>query len=300
MISLKLYLKLSLFFTLIPLFLFQGDSFSHSWADRTDIDAYKLRFVSTNADCTFSTADNPALVKIAGSYDEGTYTQVFDHNADSARFFFLKKEGKINSDGSVEYNFNPFRKGTEKADDPQNAIQVFLSKKKSAHLELDFRSGKGTMNLSGLPLDALQIRAGSADVDLVYGLNQPNVSKLDTLKLQADAGTVSIAYLDHFNSGHVVADIKYGKVKLGFSKFSRKVIRVKGQVTAGRLEINLPENNSPVVLRLHRSRMAGAQLPASLILKSTGLYTNEHYYVNAPGVIFLDITLNGGSLEITD
>jgi hypothetical protein len=289
---------------LLPLLAFVAadkKAFVFTLPDKEAIVRYGVALSSTGSDCTLSGVDNPNLVTFAGAYDDKSLEVQFTPTSSSklaiADLKVLKKGGKIKKDGTVEYNLNPFSTSSEEEEIP-GKFNVFVSRKKQVDLQLDFLSGSAALNLSGLALGRLDIRSGSADVDLSYGLSQPNTTPLDTCHVRADVGSIKINYVDHLNTKVLRTSAKYGKIEIGFSPLHKNEAQVYASIGAGRMLITLPNGEVPVILRLKKSRLANIKLPEDMERRLEGEYTNAHYYVNAPGVIHLFIEVNAGSVEI--
>lgn len=273
----------------------------YSLEDSDQYNSSLLTFRSGDADCSFAPVDNPNPLKISAFFDHKLYQAAFSKQSKGDQqlgFFQLSRaEGKINKDGSVDYSFNPFS-SSSKEDEKRNQVQVYLSRKKSMLLDLDFDAGKSSLNLSGLKLSALDMRCGSADVELTYGLGQMNPISMDTIRIKSDVGSILFTHVDHSNAKSIQAEARYGKTILTFSPYTQKAMHIKSVIGAGRMEIRLPEKEVPVLLKIRRSKMANVKLPEGFSTKPDGTMINEHYYINAPGVITLEVEMKAGSLEI--
>lgn len=270
--------------------------------DSDQFSSTRLVFSSGDADCSFAPVDNPNPMKLSAYYDRSLYKSSFSKSSkgeqQQGQFQLSRAQGKINKDGSVDYSFNPFS-SDDKSGEKRNQVQVYLSRKKSIALDLDFDAGKSSLNLSGLKLSALDMRCGSADVELTYGLGQMNPGSPDTIRIRSDVGSILFSHVDHSNARSIVAEARYGKTVLTFSPYTSKAMHIRSVIGAGRMEIRLPDKDSPVLLRIKRSRMAYVKIPEGFSLKPDGSMINEHYYINAPGVITLEVEMKAGSLEIS-
>ncbi|TRX61288.1 hypothetical protein FNH22_04325 [Fulvivirga sp. M361] len=181
-------------------------------------------------------------------------------------------------------------------DEKENIWKVYLSEDKTYNLNLDYGVGTADIDLSGLSIEKLKVRTGSADVNIGYFENLNNPVPMDTFYVKVDLGSVSVKKVNLSKAKNVVADIGFGNLMLDFTDKSQVSSNIKGSVGAGNLMILLPKNGTPIKVTINDSWLCKVKLTKSFKRLSNNTYVNADYSENADNLLNFDLDVSMGSI----
>lgn len=181
-------------------------------------------------------------------------------------------------------------------DEKENIWKIYLTKAKAYDLNLDYGVGEADIDLSGLSIEKLKIRTGSADVNIGYFENLSNTILMDTFYVKVDLGSVSVQKMNLSRAKNVVADIGFGNLTLDFTDKSQISSHVKGSVGAGNLMIMLPKEGTPIKVTINDSWLCKVKLTKSFTRVSGNTYVNADYSENAENALNFDLDVSMGSI----
>ncbi len=149
---------------------------------------------------------------------------------------------------------------TQEVDD--HGWKVYLSAAKPMDLNLAYAIGDTHLNLSGLPVERLKLKTGSANVFVNYKHGKGNTITMDTMLINVDMGSLETNNLHLANSRIILADVGFGSVLLDFEDAASATTSVDASVGAGKLEILLPSSQIPIKININNSPLCRVKIPA--------------------------------------
>ncbi|MEL7004084.1 MAG: hypothetical protein AAFN93_15300, partial [Bacteroidota bacterium] len=123
-----------------------------------------------------------------------------------------------------------------------------------------------------------------------------NQVAMDTFKVDVDMGTVNVKRINMSKASHVLADIGFGNLSLDFSDIPEVKSNIVGSVGAGNLVIVLPEEDTPVIVKVNDSWLCRVKLSKSFVRKGRNTYVSKTYDENAPNLLSFDLDVSMGSI----
>jgi hypothetical protein len=173
--------------------------------------------------------------------------------------------------------------------------KMYLTDAKPYFLELNYGVGNANIDLSGLAIKKLKISTGSADVHVAYA-SLENQIDMDTFSVKVDLGSLNVKNLNLSRTRYVSADVGFGNMVLDFSNKPLVSNRIKGSVGAGNLTIILPDNQTPVLVKIHDSWLCSVKLPASLKKIGENTFASAAYTKDAKNSLTFDLDVSMGNI----
>ena len=262
--------------------------------DIEDVEKVDLNFNSSSGTCYIKPHQNADLLKVYGNQDFDNYSHSFDKEVLGSTCSVNLSLEDEKSDGfgqSISYRvFGSSNEGSDKL------WKVFLSEDKRYDLNLKYGVGMADIDLSGLSIDKLKINTGSADINIGYKSEDGNQVQMDTFKVEVDMGTVNVERLNMTQAKHVVADIGFGNLSLDFSDKPQVKSDIIGSVGAGSLLIVLPEEDTPVIVKVNDSWLCRVKLTKSFKRKGRNTYVNKAYDEDADNLLSFDLDVSMGTI----
>lgn len=173
---------------------------------------------------------------------------------------------------------------------------IYLSNTKPYDLDLKYGVGSSYLDLSGLAVEKLKIYTASADVKVSYAHPRPNRVQMDSFLVKVDLGSIEIHKLNMTRAKSISAEVGFGSLLLDFTEKMDERCDINASVGAGRLEVLMPEVDTPIRIRLHSSPLCSVTIPAEFIKIEKDLYVNEKYSDNQENVLDFDLDVAMGSI----
>ena len=179
-----------------------------------------------------------------------------------------------------------------------NHWKILLSQKETYSLHLKYGIGRAHIDLSNLNVEKFKLHSGRSDVTVGYFSENGNQTKMDTMYLKVDLGTVKATNLGQARSKVIMADVGFGNLLIDLSELEEKHVtnNVKANVGAGNLYIGLPKNNVPIKIKLKNSWLCSVNLPSDFIKLSDNIFVNQLYKESETNAILIDVNVSMGSL----
>lgn len=259
-----------------------------------EVEKVDFNFNATNGTCYIKPHQNSDLLNVYGNQDFDSYSHSFDKVVKGKICSVNLSLDNEQVDGlgkSISYRMFG---GSENS--TSNLWKVFLTEDKIYDLNLKYGVGMADIDLSGLSIDNLKINTGSADVNIGYLSDKGNQVIMDTFKVEVDLGTVNVQRVNMSKASHVLADIGFGNLSLDFSDKPQVKSTIVGSVGAGNLLIVLPEEDTPVIVKVNDSWLCRVKLTKSFKKKGRNTYVNKSYDENAPNLLSFDLDVSMGSI----
>lgn len=179
-----------------------------------------------------------------------------------------------------------------------NNWNILLSDKKPLRLKLKYVVGEADVDLSGLPVENLHIKSGNASVNVGYFSGQQNPLEMDTIHVAVDMGSLQLNRINLARARQINAQVGFGSLLLDFN--DDQLIcgsKVSARVGAGSMEIALPENDYPVVVRINDSPLCRIDLPKTFRKIADNVFANHLYQSDSPQMISFDLDVTLGYIS---
>lgn len=266
--------------------------------DREQVEKVELKLSTKTGNCYIRPSQNSDLLNIYSNQDLEDYGHAFHNQIDGNIAFIglsLEQEGKKGVGQKISYQVFG---GDERPSD--KFWKVYLTENKPYSLALDYGLGNANIDLSGLSIEQLKIKTGSADVNVFYGSGVENQMEMDTFFVKVDMGSLNVKQLNLARSRVVMADVGFGNIMLDFSDRPTNSNHVKGSVGAGNLVILLPGNETPVMVKINNSWLCSLELCKSLKKISENTYVNSAYTKGGKNALTFDLDVSLGNIVFKD
>jgi len=266
--------------------------YSYTISDSQEFDKIKFSLNSNNGLCFIEPGQEVIIMDIHSKTD-GTVEPKYDE-----RIINRTKEISVKHadehDNLLKASFSQRLFGSQSADD--YTWKVYLSKLKPMELYLNYAVGDTYIDLSGLSIERLKMRTGSANVKVNYKKGFGNQMEMDTFMIKVDMGTFEAKNLHLSRSGNIIADVGFGKVQMDFGDAVVINTDVKATVGAGKLEIILPHENIPVKININDSPLCHIKIPKGFQESSENVYVTTNFNENQTNFINFNVDVAVGSI----
>lgn len=280
-----------------------GNSFGQikkqfSVEDRDQVKKVELKLSAKTGNCYIRPSQNPDLLNIYSNQDLRDYGSAFRNDIQGNTAIVslsLEQEGKKGVGQKISYQvFGGDDRPTDKF------WKVYLTENKPYALALDYGLGNANIDLSGLSIQQLKIKTGSADVNVFYGSGAENKIEMDTFFVKVDMGSLTAKQLNLARSHVVKADVGFGNMLLDFSDRPTNSNHVKGSVGAGNLVVLLPGADTPVMVKINNSWLCSLDLCKSLKRVSENTFVNNAYKEGGKNTLTFDLDVSLGKIVFKD
>jgi hypothetical protein len=174
--------------------------------------------------------------------------------------------------------------------------KIYLTESKPYNLDLNYGLGNANVDLSGLSIQKLKIKTGSADVNIGYMQGLENKVDMDTFFVKVDMGSLTAKNICLSRSKVVMADVGFGNLLLDFSDKPLRRYDVKGSVGAGNMTILLPGEDVPVIVKISESWLCSVQLSNGLKKIGPNTFANAAYKKSPKESITFDLDVSMGKI----
>lgn len=259
-----------------------------------DCQMVNLQLKSKTGNCFIRSTQNNELLAVYSNQNLEEYDHTFGNEVkDKVCRLKLALEQEANQGVGKSISYQVFGRG-EKASD--KFWKVYLTESMPYFLDLDYGLGNANIDLSGLSVQKLKIKTASADVNVNYAAQLENKVIMDTFLVKIDMGSVNARQLNLSRAKVVVADVGFGNMLLDFSNRSIQPSRVIGSVGAGNLVIQLPSEDTPVLVTINDSWLCSINLCKSLKKIGENKYANSAYGKSSKDALTFDLDVSMGKI----
>lgn len=259
------------------------------------IDKIELK-VSTKAGKSFLNAvnsDEPLVILGASENDVA---------ASSFKIQQTEKTQKVNAQltckSHMGLNFtesvaNSFFSNSEQTHD---IWQINLSEHQAFDLDLNYLMGDANVDLSKLAIEQLKINSASADVKVGYSDKQMNNVAMDTFFVKVNFGSIEVQDLNYAMAKDIIAEVGFGSISIDCGIDWKINSRINASVGAGNLNIILPPNDIPVIIRIHNSPLCNIKMAPDFEKIGHNAFGNKAYSDNPDESIEFVLDVGMGSI----
>ncbi len=266
--------------------------FSIEGTDQCEQVALSLKAKTGN--CFIRPSQNNDILNIYSNQDLEEYAHSFS-NEISGKTCLVKLQLQQDNQSGVGHKISYKVLGAEAAA-TDKFWKVYLTDSKLYSLDLDYGLGNANVDLSGLSVKKFKINTGSADVNIAYSSGIENKVDMDTFMVKVDVGSVSVKQVDLTRAKVVLADVGFGNLSLDYSSMPTHGNKVKGSVGAGNLVIALPDQNTPVLVKITDSWLCSVHLSKNLKKISENTFANAAYSQNPKNALVFDLDVSMGKI----
>jgi hypothetical protein len=175
---------------------------------------------------------------------------------------------------------------------------VALNSHNLYNLHFYFGIGYASFDLSHLPISNCQIKSTSADIKLDYSKKFANSVKMDTLSVAINMGNLEANNLNFTNAKEMIFESNYGTLNLSFSDKMTESCNIKAMVGVGKVNLKLPSENQPYILKITSTPMCRTYLPKYLKDLGNNTYVSKAYRENSENLMTFTIDVSVGSVTI--
>ena len=184
---------------------------------------------------------------------------------------------------------------------PENNIwKVLLTEDIPYNLNMSYGIGEAYIDLAGLSIKNLKVKTGSADVNIDYLSSMPNDVVMDTMAIKVDLGNVVVRQINHANVDNILAEVGFGNMLLDLAEPMDKPCKVDASVGAGSLEILIPRNEIPVIIRVKKSMLCDVKLTKSFTEIEDNVYINMDPGLESDIMLEFDVDVSFGSITFRE
>lgn len=177
-----------------------------------------------------------------------------------------------------------------------NIWKVLLTDDIPYNLHMSYGIGTAYLDLAGLSIKNLYVKTGSADVNIDYLSSMPNAIIMDTMAIKVDLGNVAVRQINHANVRNILAEVGFGNMLLDLAEPLEEPCRVNASVGAGSLEILIPRDKIPILIRVKQSMLCDVKLTKSFRELEKNVYTNMDLDADSDNMLEFDVDVSFGSI----
>lgn len=254
----------------------------------------ELHLKAKTGNCFIRPSQNADLLNIYSNQDLEEYNHSFSNEiSDNTCKVKLALEQEGQKGVSQKISYRVFGSGENPSD---KFWKVYLTDKMPYSLDLDYGLGNANIDLSGLAIERLKINTGSADVNISYSSGIENQVEMDTFFVNVDMGSLNARQLNFSRSRVVIAEVGFGNIWLDFSNKPTASNHIIGSVGAGNLVITLPNEDTPVWVKINDSWLCSVSPSKSLKKISDNTFANAAYGRDHHNALTFDLEVSMGKI----
>lgn len=252
----------------------------------------KLSLKANSGNCYIKPSQNPEILNVFSNQDVESYSHNFVKEIRGKTCDVKLTLEEVKSDGFGQ----TISTRVFGADEGSSKLwKMYLTDSKPYLLELNYGVGNANVDLSGLAIKNLKINTGSADVVIGYQTLENQID-MDTFHVKVDLGSVKVKNLNLSRSRYVLADVGFGNMLLDFSNRPLVSNNIKGSVGAGNLVIILPNEDTPVLVKIHDSWLCSVNMAKGLKKIAENTFANAAYSKDAKNALTFDLDVSMGNI----
>lgn len=262
--------------------------------DHAQCKTVQLRLKANAGTCFIKPGDSPELLTMYSNQDPGAYGHQFVKEIRGNRCD-VQVVIEESSRGGVGQTISAQLFGAEKPAH-ETFWKIYLSQQKPYRLSLNYALGEASIDLSGLAVENFRLLSGSSNVRVGYPTGMENKIPMDTFYVKVELGNVTVNNLSLSRASHVIADVGFGNLTLDLSSKPHNSQLVRGSVGAGNLTIILPDETTPVLVKIKDSWLCSVKPARNLKKTAEGTFATPAYSPEAPNALIFDLDVAMGNI----
>jgi len=263
--------------------------------EKEKCDKVELCIKAKTGNCYIRPSQNAEILNVYSNQDLANYAHTVTNvvkNKICMVNLALKQEANRGVGEKISYQVM----GSEEASVTDKFWKIYLTDNKPYSLDLTYGLGSANVDLSGLSIQKLKIKTGSADVNVGYAQGLENKVDMDTFYVKVDMGSLTVKNINLSRSKMVLAEVGFGNILLDFSDKPLVGCQVFGSVAAGNMTILIPGNDVPVLVKISESWLCSVNLTNGLKKIGPNTFANSSYKKNPKNPITFDLDVSMGQI----
>lgn len=219
---------------------------------------------------------------------------------------------KETADGKLEVNITLDEKNNEsfsqsisnkmfsESKPEDNIWKVLLSEDVPYDLNLTYGIGTAYIDLGGMSVKNLVIKTGSADVNIGYLNAMPNNIHMETMNIKVDLGNVDARQIYLANVRNIEAEVGFGNMLLDLAEPMDEPCHIDASVGAGSLEILIPRNEIPVLVRVKPSLLCDVRFSRDFREIADNVFANMEISEDSDTMLEFNVDVSFGSITFKE
>lgn len=258
-----------------------------------DYKSISLNYSTSSGICYLGAGNTDDALSVFSTRDIEDFNHRFNKNLNDGE---LDIDLKLEEKNTQSFSQSISSKMFDKSDETSNVWKVFLSEELPYDLDLKYGIGAAFIDLSGISVSKMKVQTGSADVNVNYLSSFANPIIMEEFFVKVDLGNVNIRQLYKTNAEQVIAEVGFGNLLLDLSEPVEQKCNVRASVGAGNLEILIPKDGSPILVKVKSSMLCDVRLTKSFREIEDDVFVNEDYREDADDLISFDVDVAMGNI----
>ena len=263
--------------------------------DSPSCESIRLVIKANSGNCYIKPSQNSDILNVFSNQTEESYAHNFRKEVKGKTCEVVLNLEEVHSEGLSQTISTRFFGASEK-ESSDKLWKMYLTDNKPYFLEFIYGVGNANIDLSGLAVKNLKISTGSADVNVGYYSALENQIDMDSFFVKVDLGSVNVKNLNLSRTRFVMADVGFGNMTLDFSNKPLVGSKIKGSVGAGNLTIILPNNETPILVKIQDSWLCSVKVPSNLKKVAENTFANAAYSKSAKNSLVFDLDVSMGNI----
>ena len=252
-----------------------------------------LKYATSSGVCYLGQGESRDPVSVYSVRDIDDFNHSFDKNEHNGQ---LEVSISLHEKNNETFSQSISNKMFAEAKSEDNIWKVLLTDDVPYNLDLSYGIGTAYLDLAGLSVKNLFVKTGSADVNIDYLSSMPNAIIMDTMSIKVDLGNVAVRQINHANVQNILAEVGFGNMLLDLAEPIDQPCRVKASVGAGSLEILIPKDKIPIIIRVKESMLCDVRLTRSFHETADNVYSNMKVDDDSDNMLEFDVDVSFGSI----
>lgn len=258
------------------------------------IDKLFFALDATSGNCFLRPTYDPNPISIYGKSSKELNPE-FDINInDNHQYVKLDLQEKESKSLSQTISYKMF---SAEGEMEENNWNIYFTRNKPINLDLNYGVGNAYVDLSGLSIENLKINTASADVHVMYHPGQINRIEMDTLAVTVDLGKLMVQRCNLSKARQIIADVGFGSLYLDFSEKALVQSTITASVGAGRLEILVPDTDTPIIINVSNSPLCHVRLAKSFKEIRPNVFVNSSYGKDVENLLTFNLDVAMGHIS---
>lgn len=252
-----------------------------------------LNYTTSSGVCYLGQGESQDPLGVYSVRDIDDFNHAFDKNEDDGN---LEVSISLHEKNNETFSQSISNKMFADSKPEDNVWKVLLTEDVPYNLNLSYGIGAAYLDLAGLSIKNLYIKTGSADVNIDYLSSMPNMVDMDTMAIKVDLGNVAVRQINHANVHNILAEVGFGNMLLDLAEPLDKPCRIDASVGAGSLEILIPRNEVPIIIRVKKSMLCDVKLTKSFHEVEENVFVNMDIDEDSDNMLEFDVDVSFGSI----
>ena len=259
-----------------------------------DFDKVVVKFQTHGGRCYVSPKTQDQTLKIYSNKKFEEFNHQFDKHIED-RVYYIDVDAYDKEVETVGQSIS-MKVFNESNDYEEHVWKLMLSKDTPVDLDLTYGLGDAFIDLSGLGVQNLKVKTGSADVRLDYISEDPNWIDMDTMQVAVDLGTLVLRNLSKARAKNIFADVGFGTLSLDLREKSVVASEVNASVGAGDLVVLVSKDNTPIKINISDSYLCRVRLASSFKEIKKNTWVNNSYSPLAENLVTFNVDVSMGNI----